>query len=261
MSGPPSLVGPTVLSSEQPGTHPATLLLNPDLAQFLRTEAIEDETCLPWAVSAVREATVSVMRLEVPSRARSEFEKACGDLKKNKLSDAERHVRNAIGTFPNYVAAWVMLGQVLEARQQLEEAGHACQHALSIDASYLPPYLCLAEISVRSQQWDAVLRLTGVAIAVNPFGDASAYFFRAMAYYHIHNVAAAEKSALTAAEIDRKHNEVRVYLLLGQIYEAEGNPGAAAGQIRHFLKLSTDRQESRVAKQFLAELEGQQVPK
>jgi hypothetical protein len=260
MGRPLPLAAPSALSSEQTGSYSSTLLPNLDLAQFPTTPVIEDEKCLPWAVSAIRGATVSVMRLAVPSRARGEFEKACGNFKKNRLADAERHVRNAIETFPNYVAAWVMLGQVLEARQRLEDADRACQHALSIDATYLPPYLCLAEISVLHQQWDVVLKLTGVAIGVNPFGDAYAYFFRAMAYYRIQNLAAAEKAALETAEIDRDHNEVRVYLLLGQIYEAEGNSDAAAVQIRHFLKLSTNRQESKVAKQFLTELEGQQVP-
>jgi hypothetical protein len=79
--------------------------------------------------------------------------------------------------------------------------------------------------------------------------------------YRIHKLAEAEKSALEVAENDRDSNEVPVYLLLAQIFEAEGNSDAAAAQIRHFLKLSTDRQESRLAKQYLAELENQQVAK
>jgi tetratricopeptide (TPR) repeat protein len=222
---------------------------------------VEDERCLPWDLSAVRGATVSVMRLEVPSKARSEYEKACWNMKKRKLSDAEQHVRNAIEKYPNYVAAWVMLGQVLEQQQQTDEGRNACSHALSTDPTYLPPYLCLAEISVRDQQWDEVLNLMDLATGLNRTGDAYVCFFRAMAYYHMHRIAEAEKSALEAADIDREQNEPPVYFLLAQIYEAEGNSDVAAAQIRHFLKLSTDRRESTVAMQYLAKLEGQQATK
>src|SRR6202043_1215712 len=62
---------------------------------FPRASMAEDEACLPWAVSAVRGATVSVARLGVPSKARSDFEKACSDFKKKKLPEAEQHFRDA----------------------------------------------------------------------------------------------------------------------------------------------------------------------
>jgi tetratricopeptide (TPR) repeat protein len=97
----------------------------------------EDESCLPWTALAVRGFTVSVMRLQIPAKARSEFGKACGDLKKRRLTDAEQHARNAIEVYPNYVAAWVMLGQVLEGLQRTEEARKACEHALSTDLTGL----------------------------------------------------------------------------------------------------------------------------
>jgi len=248
-------------STLQDGMKPSTLSPIAALEPLPRPQVIEDETCLPWTVSAVRGATVSVMRLQVPSKARSEFEKACGDMKKRKLSDAEHHARNAIEKYPNYVAAWVMLGKVLEGLQQTQEARDACSHALSTDPTYLPPYLCLAEISVRDQQWDEVLNLTDHAVGLNRAGDAYAYFFRATAYYHMHRIAEAEKSALEAAGIGREQNEPPVSFLLAQIYEAEGNSDVAAAQIRQFLKLSTDRRESIVAKEYLAKLEAQQATK
>ena len=77
IGGTPSIVGPSVFTSEQSGMQSSALLRYPDSEQFPGLK-VEEEKCLPWAVSTVRGATVSVMRLEVPSRARSEFEKACG---------------------------------------------------------------------------------------------------------------------------------------------------------------------------------------
>ena len=120
------------------GTHPSSVPLMSALGHLPIPQVIEDETCLPWAVSAVREATVSVMRLQVPSKARNEFEKACGDMKKRKLSDGcVQHARSAIEIYPHYVAAWVMLGQVVEGLQQTDEAREVCSRALSVDPTLL----------------------------------------------------------------------------------------------------------------------------
>ena len=202
---------------------------------------------------------MSVMRLEIPSKARTEFEKACGYVRKRKLLDAEQHARNAIEQYPNYVAAWVMLGQILEGLQQIDEARNACEHALSTDPTYLPPYLCLTQISVSKEQWDSVLNLTESALKLNPADVGYVYFFRAVAYYRTQRLAEAEKNALEAAGVDGDHGGAPIYFLLAQIYEAEGKSDLAAAQIRHFLKLSPDRKTSTEARQYLAELQRQQA--
>jgi tetratricopeptide (TPR) repeat protein len=148
------------------------------------------------------------------------------------------------------------LGKALEELQQTEEAREACSRALSTDPTYLPPYLCLAEISVRDHQWDAVLNVTDVVIGLNRAGDAYVYFFRAMAFYQLQRISEAEKSALDAASIDTDRNvEASVRFLLAQIYEAEGQLDLATAQLRHFMKLSTDRHEVTVAKEYLVRLE------
>jgi Tfp pilus assembly protein PilF len=244
------------LFSSSEGSHAPSVPLFGVLGHLPMPQVIEDETCLPWAVSAVLGATVSVNRLQVPSDARNEFEKACGDMKKRKLSDAAQHARNATAKYPHYAAAWVMLGKALEELAQTEEAREACSRALSTDPTYLPPYLCLAEISVRDQQWDAVLNVTDVVIGLNRAGDAYVYFFRAMAFYQLQRISEAEKSALDAASIDTDRNvEASVRFLLAQIYEAEGQLDLATAQLRHFMKLSTDRHEVTVAKEYLVRLE------
>ena len=228
---------------------------------FPKPTVVEDETCLPWDLSQVRGATVSVMRLEVPSKARGEFEKACVAFKKKKLEEAEQHVRSAIDKFPRYVAAWVILGQVLEEQHKGQEAREACSHATTVDPTYLPPYLCSAEFSVRDRQWEEVLNLANLAVGLTPIGDGYAYYYRAMAYFHMDKFLDAQRSALQAAGIDRDHHNVALYFLLAQIYEAEGDAADATAQLRQFLKFNKDQQKEDEAKQYLAKLEPQQVTK
>jgi tetratricopeptide (TPR) repeat protein len=232
-----------------------------DMAPLPKPTIVEDETCLPWPVSEVRGATVSVMRLDVPSKARNEYEKACGAFRKKKLPEAEQHVRKALDEFSNYVAAWVMLGQVLEEQQRRKEALDACSRATNIDPTYLPPYLCSAELSARDKQWDRVLNLANLALGLNPVGDSYAYYYRANAYFHMSKILDAQKSAVEAAELDREHHDVALYFLLAQIYDAQGDAAGAAAELREFLKLNNDREDSAAARQYLVKLQGQLAPK
>ena len=218
---------------------------------------VEDEACLPWAISQIRGATVSVVRLQVPDKARSEFDKACGDFRKKKLADAEQHVRTAIEKYSSYVAAWVMLGQVLAAQQQGEKAHDACSRANTTDPTYLPPYICLAELDARSGQWDEILNITKTALGLNPVGDVYAYFYRSMAYFNLNQLPEAERNALQAEGIDGDHRDAAVHYLLAQIYEAKGDVGEAIAEVRQFLKVNQDKEKTDEAKQYLAKLEAQ----
>lgn len=224
-----------------------------------KPQVAEDEACLPWALSQIRGATVSVLRLQVPDKARSEFEKACGDFHKKKLADAEQHVRSAIEKYSGYVAAWVMLGEVLAAQQQGEQAHEACSHANITDPTYLPPYLCLAELDARSGNWDEILNVTKTALGLNPVGDAYAYFYRAMAYFNLNQLPEAERSALQAEGVDAEHHDATIHYLLAQIYDAKGDVASAIAEVRQFLKVNQDKQKTDEAKQYLAKLEAQRA--
>ena len=124
---------------------------------FANNPPTEEESCFPWKVSVLRGTTVSVRRLEVPAKARNEYDKACDASNKNRFDDAEHHARSAIDQFKGYSAAWVMLGVILEEQRKSREARDACSRAAAIDATYLPAYFCSAEVSVRSREWEQAL--------------------------------------------------------------------------------------------------------
>ena len=251
---PSNVSGPPVFGAQplpQPG---GTQTLMPD-EPMPKAQIVEDENCLPWAISSVRGATVSVMRLQVPDKARSEYDKACSAFKKKKFAEAEEHIRGAIEKYSNYVAAWVMMGQVLEAEQQVDEAQDACSHASTADPTYLPPYICLAELDARSGHWDDILHVTSLALGLNPVGDVYAYFYRSMAYFNMHKLQDAERSALVAEGMDGEHHQPSVHYLLAQIYEAKGDVAGATAELKQFLKFNQDKLKTGEAKQFLAKLE------
>src|SRR5882762_3208490 len=256
---PVSSGGPTFDPGMQP--QPGFGVFVPTLEPLPKPVVIEDEMCLPWDLPATRGATVSAIRLGVPSKARSDYEKACGAFKKKKFTEAEQHARVAIEKYSKYQAAWVMLGQVLQDEQKMNEAHDACSQAISVDPTYLPPYLCLAGLLDHEKEWGQLLALSGRFLGMNPVGDRYAYYYSAIAHFHLYNLPEAQKSALQAIAIDTEHHQPGLYFLLAQICGEQGDVADATAQIKQFLKLNISRQDKDAAKQYLAGLQSQQNAK
>lgn len=216
-----------------------------------------EEKCLPWDVSEGHDTAVSVTRLQVPSKARSEYDKACDANNKQKFDEAERHARSAIEKFQSYPAAWVILGVVLEEQNKPKDASEACAQAMTVDSKYVPAYLCKAEFFTRAGAWEEVLNVSNLALGLNSAGDGYADYYRAMALFNLNKVAEAKKSALQAVEINVPRNELPLHFLLAHIYESEGNRADATAELRLILKRHNDRGQEDAVKQYLAQLESQ----
>jgi len=230
-------------------------LPTPDTTPLMKPVTIDDEKCLPWNLSAAQASTSNIKTLKVPSKARSEYEKACIASQEKKYVEAEQHLRRAIDKFKDYSAAWVMLGVVLDEQHKEQEAHDSCSHAATIDAKYFPAYLCMAEFSARNQEWQRLLDLANVALNLNSENDGYAHYYLAMAYFYLNNLVDAEKNALQAAQIDVSHNYLPLYFLLAQIYAAQGDKVSAAAELRAALKNHNDPVQEDVAKRYLAKLE------
>jgi tetratricopeptide (TPR) repeat protein len=223
----------------------------------ISSQIAKGDNCFLPPLNGVRSATVGIADLQIPAKARKEYEDGCATVKNNKLIEAENHLRKAVKQWPKYSAAWVVLGQILEAQQKTEEAHDACSQPLATDSNYLPAYLCLADISARSQSWDKVLQLSNRALEIDPTTDALAYEYNAAANFNLHNLPEAEKSALRSAEIDKSNTDPRVHFLLAQIYEAKGDRTGEAAQLREYLKHASDPNDVAMVKNYLSELDKQ----
>jgi lipopolysaccharide biosynthesis regulator YciM len=219
-----------------------------------KTTKTKDDNCFLPPLNGMRQ-TVGVADLQVPAKAQRDYADACVALRNNKVIEGENHLRKAVKQWPKYLAAWVVLGQLLEAQQKTDEAHDACSRALDADFNYLPAYLCLADIAARSQNWDEVLKLSTRALEIDPSTDPVAYDYNAAAHFNLKHLPEAEKSALRAAEIDKSNVDPRVHFLLAQIYEAKGDRAAEAAQLREYLKYASDPNDVAMVKRYLSELE------
>jgi len=217
----------------------------------------EGDTCLLPPLAFLTDPTVPAARLQIPTKAKKEYGEACAALVEKNPEKAEKHLHKAVQVYPKYSAAWVTLGQLVASQQRAEEARTACAQVATEDPSYVPAYLCLADIAARVHAWDDVLKLSSRALEFDPTTNAVAYEYHAAANLNLHKLADAEKSGLRAVGIDVSHHEPRVYFVLAQIYEAEGEPANEAAQLREYLKYITSPDDIAMVKQYLAELEKQ----
>jgi tetratricopeptide (TPR) repeat protein len=216
---------------------------------------IDSEGCNSWTESGVRSPTVSVARLGVPGKASSEYRKGCGAYKDKHLEQAERHLHKAIHIYPSYPAAWVVLGQVLDAQHKRDDAKQACSEAIKIDQTYVAPYLCLSEFSATEDDWKQVRSLSERALALDPVNNPYSLYYTADAAFHLNDLAEAEKNALAAVALDPWHHLPQLHLLLAQIYAAMGDADAEAAQLQDYLKVAPNSGDAAGARNTLAQLQ------
>jgi tetratricopeptide (TPR) repeat protein len=191
----------------------------------------------------------------VPSKASGEYQKACGALKDRKLDQAEEHVRKALDTYADYAAAWVMLGQILEGKQEHAEARQACSQAMRIDSNYVPPYLCLADFAAREGDWDQVSVLADRAQALDPVSNPFTFYFTAGVQLHFRQLHQAEANAESALKLDIWHRMPELYYLMAQICQAKGDLRNEAVELRQYLKVAPKAMNTDQAKTLLAQID------
>ncbi|HVB86278.1 MAG TPA: tetratricopeptide repeat protein [Candidatus Dormibacteraeota bacterium] len=213
------------------------------------------ESCEDWTQAAVDSPTVSVGRLAVPGKASGEFQKACRSYKQQRFAGAENHARKAIKIYPDYAAAWVLLGQVLIAEHKDDEGRAACNQAKAVDPKYAPPYVCLADFASRAKDWKQEAALSDFALSLDPVTNMYAYMYAADADLHLHNIDKAQTNAEAAEKLDRWRKAPEIHLLLAQIYQVKGDRPKEISELRQYLKVDPHAPDSALAKATLTQVE------
>lgn len=211
----------------------------------------DSPTCFLPPVDGIHSSTVSVGRLEVPGKAEHEYHSACSALQHKKYASAEEHLNRAIDVYPAYTAAWVLLGQVQELERKKDNATESCSRAMRIDSTYPSSYLCLAHLMTAKEDWAEVEDLTNRLLQLHPVNASNAYYYNALAYFHLNQLSSAETSALRGVEDTRQLHQPRLHLLLARIYEKKGDRSQEIAQLREFLKRAPHSEDATQASNAL----------
>jgi tetratricopeptide (TPR) repeat protein len=114
------------------------------------------------------EASISAAELNIPDKARKEFEKGLSAFDKDDLSTAGQHFSKAVELYPQYSLALVNLG-VIEMRQGNQAQGEN-YFELSIKADPAMPngYTSLARVRILQKNYDSADALLAKALSIRP---------------------------------------------------------------------------------------------
>ncbi len=203
--------------------------------------------------AAVQGTTVSLTTLGAPKPAKKAFQKGRKELSKPKASyeKAARSLEKAVGIYTPFAEAWHLLG---ESRLYLNDpsgAGQAFQKAISIDPSFIPPYLKLAGMELEKFRWKEAAEFTSKLIELDPY-HAQSQYFHALANYSLGQYQVASEALLAVEQSGGASEYPAIYLMLGDILARQGKIPQSAQKLRAFLAFSqhTPEREEQLQRQL-----------
>jgi Tfp pilus assembly protein PilF len=181
--------------------------------------------------------TISVTSMAAPKDAMHAYEKA-QKLQAQKPAEAEKELNKAVKIYPQFAAAWTLLGDMHRESNNFEGARNDYAQAIAADPQFVNPNYGLALIAAQEKKWDDAVRFTDQVIKLNSAAYPTAYFLNAAANYNLQKFAPAEESAKKFKLLDTQHNHPDVCLLLSYIYSGRQDYAGAAREIREYLVIA-----------------------
>ncbi len=183
--------------------------------------------------------SVSATSLAAPKQARKAYEKALKELRKRdaksrKPKKAIKELEKAVAEYPEYAAAWTLLGRTRLAVNDTEGAREAFDKATKADPKYLSPYIPLLRMELNEERWAEVNLVSERLLSLNPHMT-EVQFYRAVAAFNLGKMDLAEDLALGIQSGEGGKKFAGTHRLLGMIHARQGNFPLAATAYRDFL--------------------------
>jgi hypothetical protein len=199
--------------------------------------------------------TVNVNTMSVPKEAREAFDRGRRLGTEKKFDEAVTDLNRAVTLYPQYAAAWSLLGEIHRLQNQFEPARAEYGKALAADPKFVSPYFGLAAMAVVESKWTEAAQLTDQLIQLNSLAYPLAYFFNAAANLNLGKLDAAELSARKFQQVDKAHARPDIALLLANILTGKHQYAEAAQLYREYLALKPDVPNSLALKNEAQRLE------
>ena len=181
--------------------------------------------------------TISVTSMAAPKDAMRAYEKA-QKIKTEKPAEAEKELNKAVKVYPQFAAAWTLLGDIHRERNEFDAARTEYAQAIAADPQFVNPSYGLTMIAAQEKKWDDAIRLSDQVIKLNSAAYPLVYFLNAAANYNLQKFEAAEESAKKFKALDTQHSHPDVCLLLSYVLSAKQDYAGAAREIRDYLAIS-----------------------
>jgi len=187
-------------------------------------------------------------------KAIKSFEKAHGEMIEHNTDGAERDLKKAVETDPQFAEAWLQLGKLQQA-SDAQAARDSFSKALAADPKFVLPYEQLAALAAQNGKWQEVLDNTDHIAQLYPQGTAESWYLNALANYQAGKSDVAEASALKSLALDPRHSVLNTEQLLAVLLAKKGDYNGALEHLRSSLKYVPPGPNADLLKQQIAQLE------
>lgn len=188
-----------------------------------------------------------------PKKVVKEFEKGVNAEKDGKADEAISHYLKAIDSSPDFYPAHNNLGSAYLSRQQFADARSQFEAAIKANQNDPQAHLNLANVMLLTKQYDAATLEIEEGMKRQP-NSAFGQFLRGTLYSHTDRPELAEKSLLTAVDLDPKM--AQAYLQLVNLYVKQQRTSDAINELQAYLKVFPGGPFSPKARDLLKRLQG-----
>jgi Tfp pilus assembly protein PilF len=198
--------------------------------------------------------TVSSTTATASPKAVKSFEKARSDMLQRDSEGAERDLKKAVQTDPQFAEAWLQLGK-LQLLSDPQAARESFSKALAADSKFVLPYEQLAALAAQTGNWQEVLDNTNHIAQLYAEGTAQSWYLNALANFQTGKPDLAEASAVKSLALDPRHSVLNTEQLLAVILAKKGDFAGALEHLHSCLKYMPPGPNADLLKQQIAQLE------
>jgi len=199
------------------------------------------------------QGSVSAATLNIPDKARKEFDKGISGMEKNDYPEAQKRFSKALEIYPQYSAALNNLGVIAMRSGSPDEGRHYFEQSIRVDGNSASGYLNLARCMILQNKVAEAEPLLQKAVNLNPL-DAEPLTLLA------NEQLVAGKSELALANARKVHtlqhqHFALAHLIAARVLEKEDKLDEAAQEYKLFLKESPDSPKASSVRAALQSLE------
>lgn len=207
-------------------------------------------------IGGVQGTSISFTSLAAPKEAKRAYEKALNETRKPKpnFKNTVKELDKAVAEYPQYAAAWYLLGRIRASENNSDGAREAFEKAIEADGKYLNPYTPLVRMALVEGRYGDAKQLSNYVLELNPHMT-EIQFFHAVASFELGEIEDAEKSlGMVQSSTDGK-SYPGVHHLMGTILAKKGQFAPAAAEFRAFITSSPQSPQAIAVQRQLTEWE------
>jgi tetratricopeptide (TPR) repeat protein len=202
--------------------------------EYLHVQPKEDEKSAPSGSGGAGGGMISAADLNIPDKAKKEFEKGTVALQKNETASALEHFEKATRDYPPYSDAYNNIGVVQMRLNHPAEARQAFETAVNVNPKAAGGYVNLARMDLGSKDYAKADELLTKALMLEP-NRLDAMVLDAQTKLMLHDPDAVIALTKKVHTIPEHKDFAAIHLICGKAFEQKRQADEAIAEYRLFL--------------------------